>query len=1194
MDERNIFAVLGIAETKDEAQIRAAYREKLVTVNPEDNPEGFKQLREAYEEALAYARRPEGDGAEEEANDPVSLFLKKVDEVYRVLPRRLDEEEWEALVKEDLLDDLELGEEAQWRMFSYLADHYRLPAKIWRILDRVFGIVENQQEFKEHLNQNFVEFMVWKASEDADNTDFTFERLEGEPEADYDNFLNHYDELIRLLNQEGEAEDRQNWVKSLSQKVAFLDGMGISHPWYAMERAKVLYFLGQEEEAEQIARSLLAENKEDRRIFLAEARMLDRRGLIEEAEKNYREFLEFEGLTDDQIYTAAIRLAELNAQKEDWEEARKYALRGRRIYNTQNANEQLDKANAELIRIYTGEKSDALTVEEGTRLAWCYIQTGRAKEGHRFFEEHPVLEANTAECRWAKVVMALENEQGERARQEAQEWRRILLAQMEDALQKQDNPREEAAGDEDAPDEEELKYRIAQSFELEGKACQILYGQQKDKESEEAAGYREAGLKAFDEAIARQEEDVEFLLAKVLFFRDLKEYEQAAALCERMKGINDQYYWAYFYAQEAYEELRKAQEVVDNFYDAKRIFAGHAEIYERALRVFLDYNQLKDAQHIVDQADEAGVSSPYLMVKKLGLMRRLIEEEEKQKEIDEYAQKVIEELEEKGGQDKLLAEAYMQRAYLHDDNSRQDFFAEADMEKWTKRAIELADTMNARYFLGRYYVEYKDDAKKAYEQLKICEERGMEFPWMYYYIARCMEEFSRWDDAIAYYKKGFEKAPKERDFAWRIAWLYRRKFVRTGQPEYMQEAFRYLDIQKEIAGMNATGYWQYSDLHARMRDYEKALEEIDEALKKNGQSRNWGHKGMLLELLGRPDEAVECYEKGIEAGLKDGEDYDYSYSQMYDYFLDKKDYKGGIEWLKQALAKVLTEETRDDIKKKIRDLYKQMKGWNRALGMVEQRYGSVDLAEYKYETWDEEGRRIQDALEIYERYLSEEELLEKNRQVERLLEGEGSQKLKDHAYGKWHAYIALGYSYEDYLLDDKSALIWLEKAQEQIEKLGEDADDDDLSDTYYNLMECHYRLGNLKQARHYGELYKKAILKKYGECSALGMKPEELHERAVGCRRRNLHHLFLQSYYCNEHEKARRIVEEMEKSDLCWWCNRKDCMELWECKGFMALADGDKQEAYRCFQRSIECAPGGNVTGEREIRRLKKEGITED
>ncbi|MDE5748705.1 MAG: J domain-containing protein, partial [Acetatifactor sp.] len=52
MDEKWIFAVLGIERTKDQEEIRGAYRRLLQQVNPEDDPEGFKRLREAYEAAL--------------------------------------------------------------------------------------------------------------------------------------------------------------------------------------------------------------------------------------------------------------------------------------------------------------------------------------------------------------------------------------------------------------------------------------------------------------------------------------------------------------------------------------------------------------------------------------------------------------------------------------------------------------------------------------------------------------------------------------------------------------------------------------------------------------------------------------------------------------------------------------------------------------------------------------------------------------------------------------------------------------------------------------------------------------------------------------------------------------------------------------------------------------------------------------
>ena len=59
MDKIEIFQILGIEYTKDEHLIKNAYREKLAVTNPEDNPEGFKRLRAAYEEACRLAKQPE-------------------------------------------------------------------------------------------------------------------------------------------------------------------------------------------------------------------------------------------------------------------------------------------------------------------------------------------------------------------------------------------------------------------------------------------------------------------------------------------------------------------------------------------------------------------------------------------------------------------------------------------------------------------------------------------------------------------------------------------------------------------------------------------------------------------------------------------------------------------------------------------------------------------------------------------------------------------------------------------------------------------------------------------------------------------------------------------------------------------------------------------------------------------------------
>ena len=95
----SLWRVLGIEPTTDAIAIRRAYAARLKAVHPEDDPEGFKALRNAYEIALTWAKNsnaasistilsmgseeatPEADSAE-----PASQIIVRPAEVVRPAP----------------------------------------------------------------------------------------------------------------------------------------------------------------------------------------------------------------------------------------------------------------------------------------------------------------------------------------------------------------------------------------------------------------------------------------------------------------------------------------------------------------------------------------------------------------------------------------------------------------------------------------------------------------------------------------------------------------------------------------------------------------------------------------------------------------------------------------------------------------------------------------------------------------------------------------------------------------------------------------------------------------------------------------------------------------------------------------------------------------------------------------------------
>ena len=103
MEAREVFHILQIEETRDKNQIKAAYRRLLVRVNPEDDPEGFKRLREAYETAIWLADQPgEEEQSRERDTSPVGLWVEQAAALYSSFEKRTCAARWQELLRDDL------------------------------------------------------------------------------------------------------------------------------------------------------------------------------------------------------------------------------------------------------------------------------------------------------------------------------------------------------------------------------------------------------------------------------------------------------------------------------------------------------------------------------------------------------------------------------------------------------------------------------------------------------------------------------------------------------------------------------------------------------------------------------------------------------------------------------------------------------------------------------------------------------------------------------------------------------------------------------------------------------------------------------------------------------------------------------------------------------------------------------------
>ena len=252
----DFFNTLGIEATKEEKKIKKAYRARLHAVNPEDDPDGFKRLREAYEEALKYARQKE---EEPENLSPAEEFISRCEQLYKDFYRRIDEQEWEKLFSEDICISLESGEEVRQRFLVFLMENFRLPSPVWKKIDQTFSITGNRKELLELFPEPYVDFLQQVVRY---NGALNYELFEGDVSEDVDDYIEHYHKLRQYadLGMRKEAWEEYHFIEA---------NYDICHPYILLEKARLLYSdeeREKQEEGGEIFRSLAKKYLEEHNV----------------------------------------------------------------------------------------------------------------------------------------------------------------------------------------------------------------------------------------------------------------------------------------------------------------------------------------------------------------------------------------------------------------------------------------------------------------------------------------------------------------------------------------------------------------------------------------------------------------------------------------------------------------------------------------------------------------------------------------------------------------------------------------------------------------------------------------------------------------------------------------------------------------------------------------------------------------
>ncbi len=360
--------ILKIEPTADRKVIRTAYRELLAETNPEDRPEEFKALREAYEQALAYAE----EHASASRKTPLEQWQEDLAALYDDFCRRNTLTEWQKLLNRDVCLSVDSRMACEDHLLQFLMEHYFISHEIWSYFDSQFSWLERQEELYQSYSSEFIDYIVVNGIQFPDILPMKL-FVPGKDGAAAQNYLSLY---LQVQNCENETEKEALLMQMMTVSEQHPYGTAVMLSQQAERQdedaLQKLQDLSREYAGEMFVGLMYADTLFDLKQIHTCLQVLDQ--LKQTDAKNYRlRWLEAACLAAEDRHQEAVKIIDGMLRDSAGDSQMQYDLdRQRREWND-IIIEKLEKKTAE----------DPDDEESRVNLAWAYLENGRTEDADR-------------------------------------------------------------------------------------------------------------------------------------------------------------------------------------------------------------------------------------------------------------------------------------------------------------------------------------------------------------------------------------------------------------------------------------------------------------------------------------------------------------------------------------------------------------------------------------------------------------------------------------------------------------------------------------------------------------------------------------------------------------------------------------------------------------------------------------------